>query len=708
MPANQFGFHVILLITGTAICLAPRNIDETPAREEWAGEKNASLELWDSCLSEAGSKGASAFPRNGAEEQDTLPQNKILLPLISYGNAKLFTSLLRKPKINVMLNIRDHTLPTLMYLKNVSTGDSCTSFKELSINALKVVGDVIKSAVIKHRLLVMEKNLGGCFLQTLWHEWIAFEVLSEESWWVRINSLTYLSHSQHILVGSLDWIVSTMKKVKKLYNNSKINAMNTKWIWIPRVTSASQLTSNYLDTYDIIKEMQNIIVEGIRGVLIFEERKHSDANLRPERSQVKIGSIRAPGDGSWILDVAGIWHSGIYKMFLPLWPAPPFNFQNRTIRLTCLQKPQVFEFKEGGKLNETKGYVSELLLITRQHLNFTEILVPSDGFGLKEPNGSWNGMVGVLYRKEADIAPLDFSPSLSRSEVVEFGITIGEDLVILLSRAPSIIVKPFLLLQIFTLQALASIVAFALGLGITLGIFVKIESSFDQSFVQKLYLPQLIANCLKLFVYQGSDEWPIGNAGRIVTISGSLIVIVVASVYSGSITAFFAIPFRSKPIDSAEDLLASKIRPALRSKTNFYQTLLAENGILYPARDRARDFSGEEIASWDFLKTVADGTYALADVYSSAVGSANSFEKRGERCLFHLAKESLRTDTDVFAYQKNSPILFQFDYIMQQLQYFGIIQHIKKKYYTTACDVEKSSDGPQSVSVSQIQVTAYQ
>ncbi|XP_066954832.1 glutamate receptor-like isoform X2 [Macrobrachium rosenbergii] len=507
--------------------------------------------------------------------------------------------------MDMMLNASDHTLPRLTYLKNVNTEYTCTSIKDLSSSALKVVGDVIKSVAIKHRLLVMEKITDDCFLQTLWHQWIAFEVLSEESWWVRINSLTYLSHSQHILVGSLDWIIATMKKVKNLYNNSKINAMNTKWIWIPQVTSASQLTLNFPDISNIIKKMQNIIVEGVRGVLIFEERKHSGANLRPERSQVKIGSIRAPGDGSWFLDIAGIWHSGIYKMFLPLWPVPPLNFQNRTIRITCLQKPQVFEFKEGGKLNETKGYVSELLLITQQHLNFTEILVPTDGFGLKESNGSWNGMVGVLYRKEADIAPLDFSPSLSRTEVVEFGISIGEDLVIILSRAPSIIMKPFLLLQIFSLETLGSIVACAVALGITLGIFVKIESSFDQSFVQKLYLPQLIANCLKLFVNQGSNEWPLGNGGRIVTISGSLIVIVVGSVYSGSITAFFAIPFRSKPIDSAEDLLASKIRPALRSKTNFCQTLLAENGILYPARDRARDFSGEEIASWDFLKMVA-------------------------------------------------------------------------------------------------------
>ncbi|KAK7072107.1 hypothetical protein SK128_011320, partial [Halocaridina rubra] len=164
---------------------------------------------------------------------------------------------------------------------------------------------------------------------------------------------------------------------------------------------------------------------------------------------VNIASINDPGNGSWSLRRAGVWESGHLSIKKPLWPTPPLNLHRRTVRITCIQ---VFEYLKGGSLDDAKGFVGDMMRIIRNSLNFTEILVPADGFGLKEANGSWNGMVGVLYRKEADVAPLDFSPSLSRTEAVEFGQPFGEDVVVILSRAPSIVIKPFLLLQIFSIQ----------------------------------------------------------------------------------------------------------------------------------------------------------------------------------------------------------------------------------------------------------------
>ncbi|KAK7072106.1 hypothetical protein SK128_011319, partial [Halocaridina rubra] len=253
----------------------------------------------------------------------------------------------------------------------------------------------------------------------------------------------------------------------------------------------------------------------------------------------------------------------------------------------------------------------------------------------------------------------------------------------------------------------ACIVGMALFIGITLEIMVRIESvvsPFQSQFPVPIHP---LVSALKIFVYQGSKQWPIGPGSRVAACFGFFTALIMGSLYSGSITAFFAIPFRSKPIDSALDLINSDVRPALRSKTNFYQSLLAENGILFPARDRAAAFSGKDIASWNFLKLVADGKYALADVYSSAVGVAFSFEKRGERCKFYLAKESVRTDTDVFAFQKNSPILYQFNHKMKWLRYYGIIQHLKEKYYAVQCEMEIKSEGPHPMTIYQVQGAGY-
>lgn len=56
-----------------------------------------------------------------------------------------------------------------------------------------------------------------------------------------------------------------------------------------------------------------------------------------------------------------------------------------------------------------------------------------------------------LYPQGADVAPLDFTPSTRRSEVVEFGAPYGTDGVVILCQAPGLVIKPFLLLNIFSL-----------------------------------------------------------------------------------------------------------------------------------------------------------------------------------------------------------------------------------------------------------------
>ncbi|XP_064080706.1 uncharacterized protein LOC135197607 [Macrobrachium nipponense] len=186
-----------------------------------------------------------------------------------------------------------------------------------------------------------------------------------------------------------------------------------------------------------------------------------------------------------------------------------------------------------------------------------------------------------------------------------------------------------------------------------------------------------------------------------------LMAVVIVSLYSGSITAYLAIPFRSVPINSIEDIIRSKTRPALRSKTLVYETLTAEGGALYGDRQRVGVFSDAEMSTWEFFQTVADGTFAVVDVYSSAVGRANKYEARGARCQFYLGRDAVQTDLDAFAYVKNSPIIWQIDLTIQWLQNFGLIQYIKQKYYKVPCEAEITSDGPKPLSITQAQGALY-
>lgn len=65
--------------------------------------------------------------------------------------------------------------------------------------------------------------------------------------------------------------------------------------------------------------------------------------------------------------------------------------------LTFSQKPTVFLFNDGDSLAEAEGYAADLAKLLQVTLNFSAVLVPNTGFGAYN-NGTWNGMVGDLYR----------------------------------------------------------------------------------------------------------------------------------------------------------------------------------------------------------------------------------------------------------------------------------------------------------------------
>ncbi|XP_076061232.1 putative glutamate receptor [Oratosquilla oratoria] len=68
------------------------------------------------------------------------------------------------------------------------------------------------------------------------------------------------------------------------------------------------------------------------------------------------------------------------------------------------------------------GYMIEVFKIMIDQFKFCyEYVKSSDGlWGSPTPNGSWFGLMGILQRKEADIALGPFALSYQRAQVAEF------------------------------------------------------------------------------------------------------------------------------------------------------------------------------------------------------------------------------------------------------------------------------------------------
>ncbi|KAG0719062.1 hypothetical protein GWK47_051266 [Chionoecetes opilio] len=115
------------------------------------------------------------------------------------------------------------------------------------------------------------------------------------------------------------------------------------------------------------------------------------------------------------------------------------------------RKPMVFTFNDETQgIPGCQGYAADLMRLLQRKLNFSEVILPVQGFGsvtnkrVVERHG-WR-----TEQVKADLSPLDFSPSAERANVLDFGVTYSLDGVIILGQAPSLVSRPFLLLNIFS------------------------------------------------------------------------------------------------------------------------------------------------------------------------------------------------------------------------------------------------------------------
>ncbi|XP_063860096.1 uncharacterized protein LOC135100764 [Scylla paramamosain] len=182
-----------------------------------------------------------------------------------------------------------------------------------------------------------------------------------------------------------------------------------------------------------------------------------------------------------------------------------------------------------------------------------------------------------------------------------------------------------------------------------------------------------------------------------------LVALCIGSVYSGSITAFLVIPFRSTPINSVEEMLDSDVIPCGRSKTNTVANIINNpTGALYSVRHLVRIMGGEELNTQQYMDQVAKGTYAIIDTLSSAMGRANRFTRRGDRCKYHTSRENIQVNLDTIALARNSRYTSRINAVLMSLQYFGFIQNVKRMHYQPLCVAELEDSGPTPLRLVQV------
>ncbi|XP_063879422.1 ionotropic receptor 93a-like [Scylla paramamosain] len=210
------------------------------------------------------------------------------------------------------------------------------------------------------------------------------------------------------------------------------------------------------------------------------------------------------------------------------------------------------------KLIRLDGLLGTLIDKIRRNLNFDIEFMSVQGFGVKTDNGSYNGVLGMVQRREADFTAASLSLLAERAKAVDFGEWFGFHNTRFLTRVSKLLEGNFLLFQIFTWQAWASIMTFLIVSAASLSaMWMREENTTTTSNTGQIFPAVFISvtTILKTAVNMSSSHLPRHSAGRLVLISSWVVVVVLVAVYRGNLTAFLSIPMVASPPTTIQELL---------------------------------------------------------------------------------------------------------------------------------------------------------
>lgn len=338
--------------------------------------------------------------------------------------------------------------------------------------------------------------------------------------------------------------------------------------------NGSAITSK--DTNAMLTCMRKVNLDGLTGAIHFNEygkRKGIELeilNLR-NNSLVKIGTWNSTKG-------AVLFESVIRNMEDPLSKG---SLEGRNLRaVVVLDAPFVIEKRlEDGSIKYT-GYCIDLLNELAKNLKFTyEIYTSPDGlYGAETENGTWNGIVGELMNKRADIAAAAITVTERREKVVDFTVPYmyytNELLIKETFSAGAISLFQFMLPfhRHVWISTLASQVAIAIAVFV-INYFspygYKDENgkgtSEEFSFFNSVWFS------LACMLQQGGDNTPRSLSGRILTGCYWFCILVWVSTYTANLAAFFTVTNTDLPINNLEDIVQSSYHVAVVDSSSTYE-----------------------------------------------------------------------------------------------------------------------------------------
>lgn len=200
-----------------------------------------------------------------------------------------------------------------------------------------------------------------------------------------------------------------------------------------------------------------------------------------------------------------------------------------------------------------------------------EIVAPDDGeWGRETANGSWTGLVGMVLRKEADIALGGIAVTEKRSKIIHYSLPYRYTYLTFATNLPPEIPKFWTFLYPFTLNLWISVALLLLVMP-----FV-----FRLCLTTKMTLANHFFDAMKSLLYEPLTTEPSGSANDYFVLGSWLIgSMIISYSYAATLLSFLTIPLREPGVHNIKELsdlvVEGKFRAGCFKGTNVVNILRA-------------------------------------------------------------------------------------------------------------------------------------
>ncbi|CAL4110057.1 unnamed protein product, partial [Meganyctiphanes norvegica] len=181
------------------------------------------------------------------------------------------------------------------------------------------------------------------------------------------------------------------------------------------------------------------------------------------------------------------------------------------------------------------GVVSEIMKSLKANLLVKQVS-PSMARG---KNGSWEGALGYMERREGDIALAFFGFNFDRAQSVDFTSYLFITGVRFLTHYPFQIENPYVYFSIYHWQVWATIIGSIVGVATVLRLMWNLPDGRNAS---KSVTRDAFTTTFAATVFQGQDQVPENHAGRLLLAIFWIAAVIIGYSYSGSLTATLSAP----------------------------------------------------------------------------------------------------------------------------------------------------------------------